>query len=71
MSIYEAYMNGDLEIAIRLGVVKQSVIVYCQIYHEFKKERDAGKTYVQAVEIVSERLCHSEGTIRRAVAVVI
>jgi hypothetical protein len=64
-------MKGDLDVAIRLGVVKQSVIIYCQIYHEFKKERESGKNYVQAVEIVAERLCHSEGTIRRAVAIVI
>jgi hypothetical protein len=70
-SIYQSWLNGELNKAIELGVIKHSIILYCAIYQDFKSERDKGKTYLQAVEITSERLCVSRATVKRAVAVVL
>ena len=71
MSIYEAYIIGDLDKAIQLRVIKPAIIQYCKIYKEYRIERNIGKNYIEAVEIVADRLCCSEATVRRAVAVVI
>lgn len=71
MSIYEAYILGDLDKAIELEVIKPAIIQYCKIYKEYRVERGNGRNYIEAVEIVADRLCCSEATVRRAVAIVI
>lgn len=71
MSIYELYQSGKLDDAIKLGIVKTSIVYYCHIYKEFKTQRELGKNYNQSVIIVADKLCCSEPTVRRAVAVVI
>lgn len=71
MSIYDLYCSGKLNDAIKLGIIKPSIVFYCMVYAEFKSQRESGKNYNQAVEIVSDKLCCSEPTVRRAVAIVI
>jgi hypothetical protein len=70
-SIYDAWKAGDLDRAIELGVVRDSVVFYCKIYEEYKIHRDAGLTYSEAVIITSESMFCSEATIKRAIAIVI
>ena len=71
MSIYEAYIVGDLDRAIELEVIKPAIIQYCKIYKQYRVERSNGLNYIQAVEAVADKLCCSEATVRRAVAIVI
>lgn len=70
MSIYQAWMNGQLDLALKLGIVRISIIEYLRLYHEYLKERTIGHNYTNAVRITAERLGASEITIKRAIAIV-
>jgi hypothetical protein len=70
MSIYQLWINGELDRFIKLGIIKPTILYYCGIYHEYLKERQAGNNYTQAVALTSENLCVTEITVKRAIAAV-
>lgn len=70
-SIYEAWKAGHLEWAINQGIIRTSVITYCKLYDTYKRHRDAGLNYLQAVEKAADEMSTSTDTVRRAIAEVI
>jgi len=70
-SIYEAWKAGELDRAIELGVVRESVVLYCKIFEVYKSHREAGLNYSEAVIITSESMFCSEAKTKRAIAFVI
>lgn len=70
-SVYERWKAGELEWHIDQGIIRTSVITYCNIFDEYKKHRDAGKNYLEAVDITAEKMSTSPDTVRRAIAAVV
>ena len=71
ISIYQLWKAGGLDLPIKLGVVRLSVIEYCRIYDVYIGHRQAGKSYTQAVELTSETLFLTEGKVKYAIAAVL
>jgi len=70
-SIYDKWKNRDLvtiEWCIDRGIVRSAIVTYCELYDEFKRQREAGLNYIQAVESTADKMNTTPGTVKRAVA---
>lgn len=70
-SIFQAYKEGRLDLALKLGIVKPSVIEYLKIYEVYAMHRNVGKSYSEAVRDSAEQIPVSEITVKRAISQVI
>ena len=70
-SIYDNWKAGKLDDAIKLGVVRNSILGYLKIYELYLSYRERGYTYTRASEITADKLCVSVPQVKKAVAIVI
>lgn len=71
ISIYTAWKNGQLDLAIELNIVRQAILDYCEVYEEYIQLREQGYNYTKAVTITADKLCMSEAKVKMAIAEVI
>ena len=67
-SVYSKWKAGELEWHIDKGILRNTVLIYCEFFEEYQRQRDSGKNYINAVEATAELKCTSPDTIRRAIA---
>lgn len=63
---YELYNSGALDYLIQKGLISTTIVFYCKIYKAYLYQKDLGKKYLEAIEIVANDLCVTERTVRRA-----
>lgn len=68
ITIYSLWKSGSLDLMIKLGIVRTSVIEYCKIYDEYVQLRAKGHNYTEAVELTAEKLNATDHTVKRAIA---
>lgn len=71
MSVYELWKYGVLDAFINMGIIRTTVITYCNIYDNYIAHRQAGKSFTDAVRITSEEMSTSPETVKRAIAEVV
>lgn len=69
-TIYARWKKGEFEWHINAGIIRTSVITYCNIFDVYKRHRDTGLNYIAAVEVTAEEMSTSPETVRRAIAAV-
>lgn len=69
-SLYLRWKRGDMEWYINQGAIKPTIVTYCNIYDCYKPKREAGMSYMQAVESTAEEMNTSPDTVKRAIAAV-
>lgn len=70
MSVYQMWVSGHLNMAIQHGIIKNSIVFYLKVYHQYIQERNIGHNYTKAVQLTAERMPTTEITVKRAIAIV-
>lgn len=66
--IYQLWKSGELDRFIKLGIVRNAIPKYCDIYDEYLKQRAVGNNYMQAVENTADLKNVSPDTVKVAIA---
>ena len=67
MSVLELHNQGVINYLFRSGLVSSSLVSYINYYEKFLSYRNMGKTYREAVRLLSIENNVSETTIKKAV----
>lgn len=71
MSVYELWKSGELQPLIERGIIKSSIIYYCNVFQVYQSFRDEGLNYTEAVYQTSIKIPTSVETVKRAISAVI
>jgi hypothetical protein len=67
MSVVELYENGTIEYLLKNGLLSPAVPNYIEYFIKFSAYRNSGKTYREAIGILSRDYGVSSTTIKKAI----
>ena len=67
MSVVELYENGVIGYLFQKGLVSPSVPAYIEYFLKFSTYRKSGKTYRDAIDLLSKEYHVSSTTIKKAI----
>jgi hypothetical protein len=71
MTVTELHQKGVINYLFNNGIVSHSILLYIAYSDKFVSYRQMGKTYREAVELISQEFNVSETTVKKAVRLVI